>query len=124
MMDWIKLDVTTDASGDGTATATVRSCAKLYAVEWVKDGFDDGVDATLSVTSANSGNSVDLLTLTNANSSAYYYPRAAAHDEAGAGATFDGTNEIYVCPVVVGTLTLTIAEGGNAKSGSMVVYLA
>lgn len=112
----------TDSSGDVTITATIPSFGMLQAVEWVDGDLADGVDAVLSVTTNQSGVDYTLLTLTNANNDAWYYPRAAAHDNAGAGVTYDGTNEIYVNMVIAGTLKLVISSGGDTKTGGVVVY--
>jgi len=113
---------TTDASGDLTVMATIPSSGLLQAVEWKDGDLADGVDAVLSVTSNDSGVDSTLLTLTNANNDAWYYPRAAAHDNTGTGVTYDGTNEIYVPMVISGTLKLVVSSGGDTKSGGAVVY--
>lgn len=113
---------TTDASGDLTVTATIPSFGLLHAVEWKDGDLTDGVDAVLSVTETHSGVDYTLLTLTNANNDAWYYPLAAAHDNAGAGVTYDGTNEIYVPMAIAGKLKLVISSGGDSKSGGAVVY--
>lgn len=123
MIEPIKLTGTTDSSGDVTITHTLSTSGVLLAVEWIDGDLVDGVDAVLSFTSASSGVSRTLLTLTNANADAWYFPHEAAHDNAGAGVTFDGTNEIYVQPVVHGVLKLVISSGGDTKTGGAVVYL-
>lgn len=122
MLDHIKLEGTTNGSGDATVTATVPTHGILKAVEWIDGDLADGVDAVLSFVSANSGVSRTLLTLTNANDDDWYFPHEAAHDNAGAAVTFDGTNEVYVQPVISGTLSLVISSGGDTKTGGCVVY--
>ena len=116
------LSGTTDAAGDATINATVPAYGRLVAVEWIDGDLADGVDAVLSVTSTDSSVDNTLLTLTDANIDAWYYPLAAAHDNAGAGVTFDGANEIYVQQVVNGMLKLVISSGGDTKTGGAVVY--
>ena len=122
MLDFIKLTVKTNGSGAGNVSATVPTHGILRAVEWIDGDFDNGVDAVLSFTSQNSGVSKTLLTLTNADNDAWYYPMQAAHDDTGTTVTYDGTNEIYMPPVISGTLSLSVTSGGSEKTGSCVIY--
>jgi len=123
MIRAIRLYGTTDSSGDLTVTAGNKAWGMLHAVEWIDGDLADGVDAVISFTSSASAVSRTLLTLTNANSDAWYFPREAVHDNAGAGVTFDGTNEIYDRAVVDGILKMVVSSGGDTKSGGCVVYL-
>jgi hypothetical protein len=122
MIDHIKLVGTTDAAEAATITATILIHATLRAVEWIDGDLADGVDAVLSFASHSSGVSRTLLTLTDANSDAWYFPHEIAHDNAGAAVTLDGTNEMYVPPIIFGTLSLAIANGGVTKTGGCIVY--
>ena len=111
----MKLTGTTDASGDLTVTGQA-AFGWLYAVEWIDGDLADGVDAVLSCTLTSSTVNNTLLTLTNANDDAWYYPRETVDDNAGA----EGSG---VCnPVLNGVLQLVISSGGNAKTGGAVVY--
>jgi hypothetical protein len=96
----------------------------LYAVEWVDTDFDAGVDATLTVTSTPSGIDRTLLTLTDADAEATYYVRENAHGNTGT-AWAEGADKTAtrVKPIVDGKLKLVVAQGGNAKTGKMLVYL-
>ncbi len=123
MMRQIKLYGTTDASGDLTVTSTVKVIGELCAVEWIDGTLANGVGAVLSVVRDDNAANTTLLTLTNANDDAVYYPMAAAHDNAGAGVTYDGTNEIYTPQIVNGFLSLVISDGGNAASGGAIAYV-
>lgn len=118
----IPLVGTTNGSGAVTITATIPTFGLLQAVEWVDGDLADGVDAVLSVTDNQSGVDSTLLTLTDANNDAWYYPRRAAHDNTGTAVTYDGTNEIYVPSVIAGKLKLAITSGGDTKTGGAVVY--
>lgn len=104
-------------SGAGAATATFPHSfygAKLYAVLWTKGTCDNGVDFTLATSGADG--SATVFAVANANASAAYYPRVAANAVAdGSALTW------YDLPILDGTLTLTIAQGGSTKAGSMVV---
>lgn len=109
---------------DGTGSATAGPYfGRLYAVEWVDGTLVDGVDATLAVVNRQSGTDITLLTLTDANNDAFYYPRAQVHDNAGGGVTYDGVNEVYEMPLVDGVLKCSITSGGSAKTGGMIVYI-
>lgn len=121
-IDHLELVGTTDSGGDATVTATIAVYARLLAVEWTVGDLAAGVDAVLSVTNTSSGVDHTLLTLTNANSDAWYYTRVIASDNAGATITFDGTNEIYVKDVINGHLKLVISSGGDTKTGGVTVY--
>lgn len=121
----VTFNITTDASGDydsdadGGVTGQVRAHLPLllYAVDWVDGDLADGVDAVLSTIDTPKGVDTTLLTLTNANNDARYYPRALQDDSSGADTTF------YTPPVVDGQLKLVVSSGGNAKTGKCFVYL-
>lgn len=116
-----RINVTTDASGDGTTNDTLSILGRLYAVETIDGDLADGVDAVLSVQSTESGTALTLVTFTDFNTDAMYYPRHVVHSEAGAAltGTSGGDRE---APVINGTLRLVIAQGGNAKTGGVIVY--
>lgn len=121
----IHLEVTTDGDGDGTATKALprgRSYL-LEAVDWIDGDFADGVDGTLKAVSRPFGADLTLLTLTDANNDAVYYPRVLAQDNAGADLDTAGDAQ-YTLQVVDGSLQLTVAQGGATKTGGCVVYLA
>lgn len=108
---------TTDASGNLTVTSESPLIGFLYAVEWIDGDLADGVDAVLSLIRTPSGVDTTLLTLTDANDDAWYYPRETACDNTGtsSGASVD--------PIVIGTLRLVISSGGNAKTGGAIAYV-
>ena len=114
----IKLSVTTDADGAATAQATTPVLGYLEAVEWVDGSLADGVDATVSVVSTSSGIDQTLLTLTDANDDAFYYPRAIIHNATGGTVTGEYTEYL-----VDGYLKLTVAQGGSVKAGNAIVYV-
>jgi hypothetical protein len=116
----VRLNVTTDESGNGEATQTPKAGGYsylLFAVEWIDGDYADGVDAVLSCVNSVSGVDRTLLTLTDANNDKVYYPRHLEQDEVGGNLTS------RALPVVSGDLKLAIAQGGNAKTGGCVVYL-
>lgn len=91
----------------------------LHAVEWVDGTLTDGVDAVLSQINTPSGVDKTLLTLTNANDDAWYYPWVLAVKNDGSTASTD----MYVEQVVSGQLKLAVTSGGDAKTGKCIVYL-
>lgn len=124
MFEAVKLTATTDSSGDATVTTDRVFNGELCAVQWIDGDLADGVDATFTVTSTDAGVDYTILTLTNANSDAMYFPRAQVQDLAGAGITYDGTNETHgVKAPIVGKVKLVIASGGDTKTGGAVLFI-
>ena len=113
----VKLTVTTASNGSGTATAVSPAAGWLEAVDWIDGTLSDGVDATLTVTGTDSATDHTLLTLTNADNDAVYYPRRVVDTTAGAAAT-----GVYDRFVFSGYLVLSVTSGGNAKTGGCVIY--
>ena len=108
--------VTWTTAANGAATANFpKTCnaAKLYAVLWNVGTGDAGIDFTLATTGADG--SATVFAVTNADASAKYYPRVAVVDATGSALTW------YDTPILDGRVTLTIAQGGNVKTGSMVI---
>jgi hypothetical protein len=118
---YLQLTGTTDGSGDLTVNATKSITGWLYAVEWVLGTFAAGVDAVLSEQSRVSGVARTLLTLTDANANAIYYPRYIVHSEAGAALTGTSGGDRAMA-YIVGIPRLVVAQGGSAKVGSMFLY--
>lgn len=135
-MKTVMFDITTTSGGayDSSTSAnapTIKGGSSstsgphlLYAVEWVDTDFDAGVDAVLSVTGTPSGADLTLLTLSNADAEAIYYPRVDAHGNTGA-AWSEGADKTAtrVEQIVHGTLKLVVSSGGNVKTGKCLVYL-
>jgi len=118
----IKLYGTTDGT-DGTAGAlTVLDNHKvvgiLQAIQWIDGDLADGVDAVVSVDMDDDAPDLTLLTLTNANDDAWYFPKVTADSNAGTEIATE-----YVSPIVNGKLKLAVTSGGNVKSGGCIVYV-
>ena len=113
----IKLVGTTNGSQAAVITAERPVFGYLEMVDWIDGDFTDGVDAVLTVTRTSSGTDHTLLTLTNANADAVYYPRRVVDTTAGAAAT-----GVYDRFLIDGDLVLTIASGGASKTGGCIVY--
>lgn len=121
---YLELEATTDASGDATVNAPDRIIGQLLAVEWVVGDFAAGVDAVISEQDRVSGVARTLLTLTDANANAIYYPRYVVHGETGTAltGTSGGDREMAY---LMGKPRLVVAQGGNTKTGKCILwYLA
>lgn len=116
-----RLNATTDTNGDATTNDTLSIFGFLYAVETIDGSLDDGVDVVLSVQSTESGTALTLVTGTDWNTDAMYYPRHVIHSEALAALTGTSGGD-RAMPVINGTLRIVIAQGGNTKTGGLIVY--
>lgn len=115
MLKPIVLPVTTDASGNGSFTGP-KVCGRLYAAQLVDGDFADGVDITL--TSEDPNLSIPAFAKLDFNTDQMAYPRAAcALNTDGTGLT------VYDLPVINGPIKAVIAQGGNAKSGSIIAFI-
>ena len=113
-MKTMRLNATTDGSGDATTNGGHSINGVLYAVQWIDGDFADGVDAVISTQGADASGT--LLTLTDANDDDWYYVREPTHDNIG---TADGDTTL---PVAVGTPRLVISSGGDTKTGGCILY--
>ncbi len=115
----LRLNATTDASGDATTNSTVPVIGRLYAVRWIDGDFSDGVDAVIST--QNHDAAATLLTLTDANSDATYYPRDLVHNAAG-GALTGTSGGDRALPLFVGLPRLVVSSGGATKTGGCILF--
>lgn len=114
------VSVTTDASGDGSASSEKLFAGPLLTIIYTPDDtspFATGFDVT--VVTAVTGQT--LWTGTDVGTSAVTVnPRQPTHDSTGAASLFAGSGEpiedyFYLTQEGV---TVTVAEGGNAKTGT------
>jgi hypothetical protein len=109
------LPVTTDASGDGSYTGEAV-LGSVYAVQLVDGTFDDGVDIT--ITSQQGDLNVPLFVKADFNTDTMIYPRVLQQ------LATDGTNlTTHAEPLAVGPLKAVVAQGGNVKSGTFIIYI-
>lgn len=117
----IYLSVTTDGSGDGTATATKSVAAWLEKIDFIDGDLADAHTAVLSVTSKPFGCVDETIWSTTAgdtNSDVSRPPRVQCVD-----ASNDSIAGQYERPFITGKLKLTIASGGATKTGGCVLHL-
>jgi hypothetical protein len=118
MLRDVILSATTNSSGDKTLKYSDQVAGLLIGIEWVVGTFDAGVDAVITLQDSPSGVARTLLTLTNANSNAFYNVREAEHDNTGTATTTGST----CYPLIVGKPQVVVSSGGNAKTGKVILY--
>ena len=116
----ISLSVTTNSSGDGSSDALTNlvpsAMGLLYAVQLVDGSFDNGVDLVL--TSEQGDLSVPLLSKENFDTDQMVYPRVLE------ALSTDGTSlSTHAMPLVAGKPKAVVANGGNAKTGTFILYI-
>lgn len=118
----VRITIATSAGGAFTsAIAESAVNGYLYAIETVGGTLDAGTDWTFTVTQTSSGVDMTLLTLTDSNANAMYYPRVAVHGNTGTAltATAGGDRTLQYCS---GLPKLVIAQGGATKAGVAILY--
>jgi len=119
----MKVGITTDASGDFTTT-TAKITGRLVQWRYVP-AASDALDANWDLDVVGNTTGLVLLDVDNLAATAVQKTVAqVAQDLTGADVTYDGTNEIYIPGVVVvnEALDVTVAQGGNAQSGTLYLY--
>lgn len=118
------VDITTDASGDGTGYTAEPVSGYVHAIRYVADGtspYDNTADFT--ITAEQSG--AAILSATNVAASATYAPRAATVSTANAAALYaaGGTAVNDRIPVAQERVKIVVAQGGDTKTGRFHVYV-
>jgi len=118
MFTVIPLIGTTDGSGTTlTVTATRAVNGLLYGIHEDKGTLSDGVDLTLAVIQSEEPKTIITLTDANTDNNALY-PRSSSCGDTGVS-----NSDNLIMKAVVGTLQLTIAQGGNSHKGGVYVYV-
>lgn len=115
------ISVTTAADGTATAYSPRRISGKINQIEYVKGDFADGVDFTIE----GEATGIDLWVEANVNASAVRAPRQATHTNAGVAALYaaSGTAVLDKIALANDRVKITIAQGGNAKTGTFHVLV-
>jgi len=112
--------IVTDASGDYTqASADIEGAVLQY--RYVYDDMDTGAD--LDIVGTKTGivvanhDSLGTSSITRA-------PRQPTHADTGVASLYAAAGEPVEAPIYIGgeSLTVTIANGGNAKSGTLYIW--
>ncbi len=119
MLRKVEIQVTTDALGAGNKTEHLP-LGMLYAVEYDKGTFDNGVAIDLDFIHAPGSADIttNILAAAAANTSQVYYPRLDSCKADGTALTANDT-----LPLAVGSAKLAVTSGGNAKTGRVVLYI-
>lgn len=116
-----RLPISLTTAADGSATGyTANFSGRVLGIVYAKTDFSDGVDFTITLEAT----AEPILTLTNQNASAVFYPRVQVHDATGVGATLDGTRLMRE-PVTAADdrVKVVIAQGGDTKTGTVTVIV-
>jgi hypothetical protein len=114
--------ITVKTAADGTATIYGTRCSgKIHSIQYVKTDFADGVDFTITADATGE----NILTKSDVNASAVFYPRAATHSQAGVPALYAADGTAVQDKIALGNdrVKIVIAQGGNAKSGTFHVHI-
>lgn len=115
-----RLAFTTAADGSATVNGETGLNGKLYAVEYDYGNADTGADFTLT---CEGYTSKPLLTITNAGvADAWWYPRDLVHAVSDGVALTGTSGGDRACPILAGVPKLVVAQGGNVKTGALVLH--
>lgn len=115
-------------AGSATSNATSTIVLKGEVVAAYIKYNDSPPAGTTDVTIATAGASNappanTILTVSNAATSGWFYPRHVTHTEAGAAVTYDGTNEVYEPPAIWDKVKVTIAQANANDSADVWLLL-
>jgi len=119
-MKKMRLYGTCSALGALTVTGERSISGLLVAIKYLDTSFAEGADIVISTTSAD-GLNTNLLTITDGDASATYYPRHVVHSEAGAALTGTAGGD-RTMPLLEGVPKMVVADGGNGGVGGVILY--
>lgn len=108
-------------AADGSATSySTNVTGRILGLHYVKTNFSNGVDHVVTLEATGEA----IVTFTNLNASASFYPRVQVHDETGAGATLDGVRLMRE-PVYAANdrVKIVTSSGGNATTGAFILVV-
>lgn len=116
------VSVTTAADGTATAYTPRRVSGEIVQIEYAKTDFADGVDFTIE----GEATGIDLWVESNVNASAVRAPRQATHTNVGAAALYASGGVAVLDRIALANdrVKISIAQGGNAKSGTFHILVA
>ena len=119
-MKQVHIALTTDASGDATVTTTPRYTGFIEKVELNFGTLAADMDFAMTIEGSTSQ---AFLTVTDqAAADAVWYPRVNLVDGADAAAfAAENAGKYYLANEA---LKVTVAQGGNAKSGEVIITLS
>jgi len=120
--------INSGAAAGSAGSATANNTTNNLVAGWIEAVYvkynDSPPAGTTDVTVATAGTSPappanTFLTLTDAATDGWFYPRAVMQTTAGATVTFDGTNEIYGRIAIYDKVKVTIAGANAADSADV-----
>ena len=115
----IRLYGTCSTGGALTVNATTPVFGRLFAIRYVDTSFATGADLVISTQGHEA--SATLLTITDGNATATYYPREAVHSNAGAALTLTTGSDAEM-PLMAGVPRMVVATGGNGGVGGVILF--
>jgi hypothetical protein len=112
--------LTTAADGSATGYTPVVT-GKISAIHYLKTDFDNGVDFTVTSEATGQGIWAEL----DVNASAVRAPRQATHSTAGVASLYAAAGTAVQDKIAVAEdrIKIVIAQGGDTKSGTVIVVL-
>ena len=116
-----RIDIVTDADGDFVGYSNVVN-GRVLEVRLVVPG-SGGIEGTSDLAITNELTGAAILAKTDQNGSATWAPRQATHSTAGAAALYASGGAAVNDYVVVAEsrIKAVIAQGGNAKTGTLFI---
>ena len=108
----------TAGSATGSRTTGVIN-GRVLAVHLIYTGQPATTDVSVSTTYAPVRN---ILTISNANTDTWFYPRVAMTNTSGAAITFDGTQAIVGEIPVNDQITVSVAQGDPGNIVATILY--
>lgn len=114
------IPLTTNSGGAATAYSPFLS-GFIDSVQYVKTDFADGVEFTITAEATGEA----ILSLTDQNSATKLRPRAGTHTTAGVASLYasGGTAVNDRIALARDRVKVVIAQGGNVKTGTVIVYV-
>jgi len=107
---------TPSAAGTASSDSLTTIAGRLLAV-YVKYAASSASTTDVTITTkGDKGGANTLLTLTDTNTSGWYYPRHQVHDATGTGITYDGTNEVYDIVPILDQVNVAVAQATENKT--------
>ena len=114
------IPLSTNGSGAGSATAELQG--EILEIVNPSTALNAGT-ATLDITVARAADSQTILAVSDTDGPWRRAPRQATHATDGSASLYADTGEPVEGPIPVsGEITVTVAQGGASKSGSLLVY--
>lgn len=118
-----RLTATADGTGVGTATTSTDQSIPRGKILAVEVDYPASTVA-VSLSSKNLAVTQAIMTLSAANTDAFYYPRVPVCTYTGAETIYySGTAKVNTEFIVCGPLTLTLASGTLGQSVTVIVYV-